>query len=82
MVKKLATLSDEPATEPDQLLTIGQVTHILNVSRSLIYWLIRRGDLPTIRIGHALRFRPQDVADYIRKRAALPPKPHKPKGRP
>ncbi len=63
-----------PPGEPDQLLTIAQVARMLNVSRTLIYWLIQRGDLPTLHIGHALRFRPQDVADYLQKRS-VPPAP-------
>ena len=73
MVKKQPALLDEGNSEPDRLLTISEVARILNVSRTLIYWLIGRGDLPTVRIRHALRFRSQDVAGYIQKRAELPP---------
>jgi excisionase family DNA binding protein len=74
MVKKPLVRPDEQGPEPDQLLNIAQVARMLNVSRTLIYWLIQRGDLPTLHIGHALRFRPQDVADYLQKRS-VPPAP-------
>lgn len=59
----------EDLLETDRLLTAPEVARILHVSRTLIYWLIGRGDLPTVRIGHALRFRSEDVRAYILKRA-------------
>jgi excisionase family DNA binding protein len=59
----------EDPLEPAHLLTAPEVARILNVSRSLIYWLIQRGELPTVRIRRALRFRSEDIQDYIRKRA-------------
>ncbi len=66
MVKKQITwVEDQPTTE-ERLLTISEVARILHVSRSLVYWLIYGGRLPTLRIRHALRFRKQDVEQYIR----------------
>jgi excisionase family DNA binding protein len=59
----------EDLLETDRLLTILEVARILHVSRSLMYWLIARGDLPTVRIGRAVRFRPEDVQAYIRQGA-------------
>jgi excisionase family DNA binding protein len=59
--------------ETDRLLTVLEVARILHVSRSLIYWLIERGDLPTVRIRRALRFRPEDVQAYIHRGAGVRP---------
>ena len=70
---------DEDPLETDRLLTTPEVARFLHVSRSLIYWLIERGDLPTVHIGHALRFRRGDVQAYICKRAARPRKPSRAK---
>ena len=66
MVKKY--IADD-ISETDPLLTVTDVARMLSVSRTLIYVLIARGELPTVHIGHALRFRPRDVQDYIRKRS-------------
>ncbi len=65
MVKKRQ--ADE-LLDNDRLLTIAEVARTLHVSRSLIYWLIGGGELPTVRIGRALRFRSEDVQAYIRRR--------------
>ena len=57
---------DEAPHEPDQLLTITEVTRPLRVSRTMIYWLIQQGELQPLRIGRAVRFRVVDVHNYIR----------------
>ena len=54
----------------EQLLKSEEVAHILHVSRSFAYLLMKRGDIPTVRIGTAVRVRPQDLEEYISKRAA------------
>ncbi len=60
--------------EPGQLLTAEEVAHFLQISRSLVFRLVQRGDLPALRVGHLLRFRMQDVQQYIRNRALIPAK--------
>ncbi len=54
----------------DQLLKSEEVARILHVSRSFAYLLMKRGDIPTVRIGTAVRVRPQDLEQYIQKRAS------------
>ena len=54
----------------EQLLKSEEVAHILHVSRSFAYLLMKRGDIPTVRIGTAVRVRPQDLEEYISKRAS------------
>lgn len=60
---------DDPSTQEERLLTAGEVARILHVSRSFIYYLVRRGDLPFLRIRSAVRFRDRDIRRYIEKRA-------------
>ncbi|HEX8993252.1 MAG TPA: helix-turn-helix domain-containing protein, partial [Anaerolineales bacterium] len=57
--------SDVEPLDPNRLLNAREAARILHVSRSLIYWLIAHGDLPTVRIRRALRFRFQDIQAYI-----------------
>ncbi len=47
------------------LLTPTEVAHILHISRSLVYLLIRRGEIVTLSLGHAVRVRPDDLEAYV-----------------
>lgn len=49
----------------DILLTGNDVARILNVSRSFAYILMRRGEIPTVRIGRSVRVRPGDLERFI-----------------
>ncbi len=63
--------------DSQRLLTVSEVARLLHVSRTLVYWLIQRRKLRTVRINRALRFRPEDVQDFIRRRTAVRRKPPK-----
>lgn len=54
----------------DQLLKIEQVARRLHVSRSFAYLLMKRGDIPTVRMGSAVRVRPEDLEQYILERVS------------
>ena len=60
---------------PDRLLNAAETMEMLHIGHSMLYWLIARGDLPTVRIRHALRFRFQDVQAYIQLTNAQRSKP-------
>ena len=49
----------------DRLLKAGEVAGILNVSKSLVYQLMRQGELQTVKIGATRRVRPQDLKVLI-----------------
>ena len=53
----------------ENLLKSSEVAEILHVSRSFAYLLMRRGDIPTVRIGDAVRVRPEDLERYIHERS-------------
>lgn len=54
--KALATALREqipdPVAEPDKVLTVDEAAQWLDVSRSLVYKLMGRGELDSIRIGN------------------------------
>ena len=54
----------------EHLLTSEEVAQKLHVSRSFAYLLMKRGDIPTVRIGTAVRVRPKDLEQYISERAS------------
>lgn len=58
-----------PSALEERLLTVGEVARILHISRSLMYELTQRGDLPSVRIGRVLRFRADDIRRYIQQQA-------------
>ena len=49
----------------DTLLTPDEIARRLAVSRSMAYTLIKRGDLPALRIGRLPRVRESDFAAYL-----------------
>ena len=49
-----------------RLLKSDEVAEILQISRSMAYALMKRGDIPTVRIGTSVRVRPEDLEKYIK----------------
>jgi putative molybdopterin biosynthesis protein len=56
--------------DEEHLLKSEEVARKLHVSRSFAYLLMKRGDIPTVRIGTAVRVRPKDLEQYISERAS------------
>ena len=50
------------------LLTVVEVAQILNISTSLVYRLIKSGELPAVRLGRALRVKSGDLEQYIARK--------------
>ena len=49
----------------DQLWTPGDAARALQVSRSLVYRMANRGELPSLKISNRLRFNPADVEAWV-----------------
>lgn len=47
------------------LLTAAEVADQLRVSTMTIYRLIRRGELPAVRVGRNYRVRAEDIEAYL-----------------
>lgn len=50
-------------------MSVPEVAALLDVSRTTVWRLAERGDLPRIRIGHLVRFRVEDVEALIDRSA-------------
>lgn len=53
-----------------KLLKAPEVAVILNCSKAYIYQLIKRGEIPSVQIGSAVRIRPEDLISFIEKNMA------------
>lgn len=54
----------------DRLLTLAETCERLSLSRGTVYALIRRGELPSLKIGRAHRVREADLDALIADRLA------------
>jgi len=62
-----------PTRTLEPLLTIGEVSEALNVSRATVYRLMETGELEPVRVRSRTRFEPEVVRGYIeRNREAGP----------
>lgn len=52
-----------------RLLKMKEVADRLGVSLSFAYILTKRGDLPTVRLGTAVRIRAEDLERYVKDKA-------------
>jgi len=57
------------AQEISRLLDTKEVADALRVSRVTVWRLMQSGELRPVRIGRAVRFRPQDVDRVLREGA-------------
>jgi excisionase family DNA binding protein len=48
-----------------QLLTVPQAAEILGISKSLLYQLVSRGDVKSIRIGRLIRIKMEDLLQFL-----------------
>jgi excisionase family DNA binding protein len=59
-------VSDEQSNPVlEDLLRVSAVARRLSVSRSNVYQIMDRGDLPYVKIGKCRRVRPEDLARLI-----------------
>ena len=58
-------MSNSELSKEEKLLKANDVARILNVSRALAYRLIQQGEIPVIRIRHAVRVKPSDLEVFI-----------------
>ena len=58
---------DQILPDSKRLLKAKEVADILQVSRSMAYRMMQRGEIPTIRVGSAVRERGSDLEEFIKK---------------
>jgi excisionase family DNA binding protein len=49
----------------EHLLSARDVARLLHISLSYAYLLMKRGDIRTIHMGHAIRVRPEDLDRFL-----------------
>jgi len=52
---------------PQPLLTVREAANNLQVSKSFVYNLLSSGQLASVKMGTALRVRPEDLHSYIHR---------------
>jgi excisionase family DNA binding protein len=55
-----------------RLLTAGEVAAQLRVSTMTVYRLIRRGELPAVRVGRNYRVRAEELERYLSEQIVDP----------
>jgi excisionase family DNA binding protein len=55
----------------DEALNVQQVAELLGISKKKVYQMAATGKLPSFRIGKAVRFDAQDLAEWLRKKKHL-----------
>lgn len=53
--------------EPEALLTPKDVARRLAVGRTMVFFLLRSGELPSVKIGRARRIPASAVDDFIKR---------------
>ena len=58
---------ETPIQQTEKLLKATDLAEILNISRSMSYRIIQRGEIRSVSIGSAKRVRPVDLIDFIER---------------
>ena len=53
----------------EKLLTAKQAAEVLNIHRYRLYRLVRERVIPVVRIGRALRFRPEELDAWLERQS-------------
>jgi len=51
--------------DSQRLLKATEVSWILNISKSMVYRLMKNGKIPSVRINRAFRIHPEDLDKFI-----------------
>jgi excisionase family DNA binding protein len=55
---------------PEPYWKVGDVAALINMSKSFVYKEAEAGRLPCVRIGSALRFKPDEIRAYLERQRA------------
>ncbi len=50
-----------------ELLTVEELAEYLKVTTKTIYRLLKKGDIPSTKVGHLHRFIKSDINEWLRK---------------
>ena len=49
------------------LLTVREAADVLGISRTAIYLLLQRGEIPSVKIGRSRRIKRKDIESYVNR---------------
>jgi excisionase family DNA binding protein len=62
--------TDDPRSLPSgALYTVAEVAAAMRISNMTVYRLIKRGELPAVRVGKNYRIRERDLERFLRERS-------------
>lgn len=64
-----ATHTDSMLRPGSDLLTVNDLARHLGISKWTVYRLVRSNELPAVRVGERIRFRPGDIDAYLERDA-------------
>lgn len=64
------TTSSRTETDDTRLLSAPEVAKVFDVPESWVREQARLGNLPSIRLGHYVRFKPQEIARFVANRGS------------
>lgn len=53
--------------EPIELMDVEEIATFLKVTTKTIYRMLKKGTIPSTRVGHLHRFIKSDINDWLRK---------------
>ena len=56
----------------EPLLDVAAAADYLGVSRRQVYLLLERRELPVVRVGHRIRFIPDELREYVERNREVP----------
>jgi excisionase family DNA binding protein len=56
--------------QPDNVLTIDELSVYLKIPKSTLYKLVREGKVPSQKVGRHLRFHREAIDDWLKRRDA------------
>ena len=57
------------ADSPSFLLTVRDAAIALAISERKLWTLTKSGEMPVVRLGRSVRYRPEDLREFARQRA-------------
>jgi excisionase family DNA binding protein len=63
----MVKMNELELSKDERLLKAVDIAKVLNISKALAYRLINKGEIPVIRISHAVRVKQSDLEDYVER---------------
>jgi len=64
---------NEAAPIAPLLYTVRESARALSLSEASVFRLLRRGELPAVKVGHSLRLDPADLAAFVQRQKSGAP---------